>query len=373
MPSVLDVRGAIEAFAPSSLAESWDNVGLLVGADEWAADRVLLTIDLTERVLEEAIQRGAGLVVAYHPLIFRPMGRITGAAGKERIVLGAARAGIAVHCPHTALDACEGGVNDWLAEGLGQGDVRALTPHESRPPSQSCKIVTFAPADAVDRIRRALSTVGAGKIGNYELCSFEMAGEGTFLPGEGARPAIGRPGQIERVREVRLEMVCSVSALGLAAATLRQFHPYEEPPLEIYELRALPARKVGIGRRLTLDQPVSLTELVARVKAHLAVPHVVLSEGKGSTDDIAVVGICAGSGGSLLDAALAQSCRCYFTGEMGHHDVLRAHELGCSVILAGHTNTERGYLVRLRDRLAKAVPGAEFLVSCEDREPLRVG
>jgi len=373
MPTVLDVRTALESFAPPSLSESWDNVGLLVGADGWSAERVLLTIDLTERVLEEAIAARVGLVITYHPPIFAPLKRITDAPGKERIVLGAARAGIAIHCPHTALDACAGGVNDWLAEGLGRGDVRALGPHEALPPSQACKIVTFAPADAVDRIRRALSTVGAGKIGEYELCSFETAGEGTFLPGERARPVVGRPGQLERVREVRLEMVCPVEALGLASATLRQFHPYEEPPMEIYQLRAHPSRNVGIGRRLVLDQPVPLAELVGRVKSHLGVPHVLLSEGRGTCDDIAVIGICAGSGGALLETALAQGCRCYFSGEMGHHDVLKAHERGCAVILAGHTNTERGYLGRLKDRLVSAVPGTEFLLSGEDREPLRVG
>jgi dinuclear metal center YbgI/SA1388 family protein len=373
MATVLDVRTALESFAPPSLSESWDNVGLLLGADGWAAARVLLTIDLTERVLEEAIAARAGLVITYHPPIFAPLKRITDAPGKERIVLGAARAGVAIHCPHTALDACSGGVNDWLAEGLGRGDVRALGPHEALPPSQACKIVTFAPADAVDRIRRALSTVGAGKIGEYELCSFEITGEGTFLPSPGAQPAIGRPGQLERVREIRLEMVCSEEALGLAAATLRQFHPYEEPAMEIHRLRAHPLRNVGIGRRLVLDQPVALPELVARVKAHLGVPHVLLSEGRGTSEDIAIIGVCAGSGGALLDTALAQGCRCYFSGEMGHHDVLKAHERGCAVILAGHTNTERGYLGRLRERLSAAVPGSEFLISSEDREPLRVG
>lgn len=372
MPTVGDICTAIESFAPSSLAEAWDNVGLLIGAESWNADRVLLTIDLTEAVLAEAIAERVGLAIAYHPLIFKPITRITDAAGKGRIVLGAAHAGIAVHSPHTALDASVGGINDWLAEGLGSGDVRALQPQDRLPASEACKLVTFCPVDAVDRVRRALSTVGAGKIGNYELCSFEVHGEGTFLGNDASAPAVGRRGVLERVREVRLEMVCPTEALGLAATTLRQFHPYEEPPLEIYQLRARPHRSIGLGRRLTLDRPAPLSDLVERLKAHLEISAVVVAEGRSAPQSIGIIGICAGSGGSLLDEALSQGCQLYFTGEMGHHDVLKAQERGCSVILAGHTNTERGFLPRLRERLLERVSGVEILVSREDREPLQV-
>ncbi|MFO0872805.1 MAG: Nif3-like dinuclear metal center hexameric protein [Phycisphaerales bacterium] len=372
MPLVSTIRAALESIAPPSLAEPWDNVGLLVGADAWETSRVLLTIDLTESVLEEAIAVGAGMVVAYHPLIFKPIARITDAAGKGRIVLGAARAGIAVHSPHTAIDACTGGVNDWLVEGFGRGDVRALKAHEGLPQSEECKIVTFCPVDAVERVRRALSTVGAGKIGNYELCSFEIHGEGTFLGNDESNPTIGRRGVLERVREVRLEMVCPIAALGLAVTTLRQFHPYEEPPIEIYRLQPRPERRVGPGRRLHLDRAATLAELVERIKAHLGTKAVVIAEGRGAPAELATIGICAGSGGALLDAALAQGCHCYFTGEMGHHDVLKAQELGCCVILAGHTNTERGYLPRLAAELTRRVPGLDVQVSKEDREPLKV-
>ncbi|HMN95095.1 MAG TPA: Nif3-like dinuclear metal center hexameric protein [Phycisphaerales bacterium] len=376
MPTVGDICAAIESFAPASFAEEWDNVGLLVGSTSWAAERILLTIDLTDAVLAEAIAQRVGLVIAYHPLIFKPIVRVTDSAGKGRIVLGAARAGIAVHSPHTALDASAGGINDWLAEGLGTGDVRALTPHEALPKSEECKLVTYCPVDAVDRVRRALSTVGAGKIGNYELCSFEIHGEGTFLGNEESSPALGRRGVLERVREVRLEMVCPRDALGLAVTTLRQFHPYEEPPLEIHQLRPRPQRTIGLGRRLTLDRPAPLAELVERIKGHLGIPAVVVAEGGGAgggaVGPIGIVGICAGSGGSLLDEALAQGCQLFYTGEMGHHDVLKAQERGCSVVLAGHTNTERGFLPRLRDRLAERCPGVEILISREDREPLAV-
>lgn len=372
MPTIASIRAALESIAPSSYAEAWDNVGLLVGADAWETNKVLLTIDLTESVLEEAMALGAGMVIAYHPLIFKPIARITDAAGKGRIVLGAARAGIAVHSPHTAIDACKGGVNDWLAEGLGGGDVRALKPHEGLPQSEASKIVTFCPVDAVERVRRALSTVGAGKIGNYELCSFELHGEGTFLGNDASNPTVGRPGVLERVREVRLEMVCPIAALGLAVATLRQFHPYEEPPIEIYRLQPRPERRVGSGRRLHLDRAASLAALVQRIKHHLGIKAVVIAQGRDAPAEISTIGVCAGSGGSLLDAALEQGCQCYFTGEMGHHDVLKAQELGCSVILAGHTNTERGFLPRLAAELKQRVADAEFVMSQRDREPLTV-
>src|SRR5690554_3984964 len=181
----------LEQIAPPEYAESWDNVGLLIGEESWPADDVLLTIDLTEAVLEEAVAAGVNMIVAYHPPIFDALKSVNDRTAKSRIVLNAIKNNIAVYSPHTALDAAPGGVNDWLAQGLGHGDVRALVSHGALPETEECKIVTFCPPDAADQIRNGLAAAGAGRIGAYQLCSFEIPGTGTFLGGEGTDPVVG--------------------------------------------------------------------------------------------------------------------------------------------------------------------------------------
>lgn len=361
----------LERLAPPALAASWDNVGLLIGSSRWPASPLLLTIDLTDAVLAEAIDGGVKMIVSYHPPIFEKLARVTDETPKQRVVLGCARAGIAVYSPHTALDATPGGINDWIAEGLGHGDVRALRAAETLPASEECKLVTFCPVEAAGRVREALATVGAGRIGDYELCSFEIPGTGTFFGGETTNPRVGRKGELERVAEVRLEMVCPEASLALAVTTLREFHPYEEPPIEIYRLRARPQRGTGEGRRLVLDRPASLPQLTERMKQRLGVGTLRVAAGEGAPRRYRTIGLCAGAGGGLLDAATAAGCELYLTGEMRHHDVLAAQAGGCTVVLAGHTNTERGYLKVLRRKLRAELGDLEVRISRRDGDPLR--
>jgi dinuclear metal center YbgI/SA1388 family protein len=361
----------LESIAPPEFAAEWDNVGLLIGTPEWQASPLLLTIDLTETVLREALDAGTRMVVSYHPPIFEPLGRLTDTTAGQRIALEAARGGVAVHSPHTALDAAPGGINDWIARGLGPGDVRALEAQRSLPPSEQCKLVTFCPADAADRIRSALATVGAGRIGRYELCSFEIAGTGTFFAGEGTSPRVGGKGSLQRVDELRLEMVCPETSLALAVTTLREFHPYEEPPIEIYRLQPRPQRGVGVGRRVVLDQKLPLPALVERIKRCLGVNTLRVAVSEGAPRRYRTIGLCAGAGGSLRPSATEQGCELFLTGEMRHHDVLAAKADGCTVVLAGHTNTERGYLRVLRKRLRAALPELTVSVSRRDADPMK--
>lgn len=370
---VQQVTAALETIAPLHYAMEWDNVGLLIGSPEWTARAIMLTIDLTEDVLREAKEHNVQMIMAYHPAIFHPLNRISNTSLTEQIVLEAARSGIAVYSPHTALDAAPGGLNDWLAEGVrgnDGGDVRALEAYHALPESEQCKIVTFCPADAVDAIRNGLGTVGAGRIGEYQLCSFELRGTGTFFGGDTTDPAVGEKGRLEHVDEVRLEMVCSEPALGLAVLALREFHPYEEPPVEIYRLHPRPNRKVGQGRRVVLDQKVTLEQIVNRIKDRMGVTRIRVAVGRGAPDSYRTVGLSAGAGASLIDAAIDQGCELFFTGEMRHHDVLAAQARGCTIILAGHTNTERGYLPVLRGRLLQLLPDTTVEVSTRDCDPL---
>lgn len=369
---VADIVNLLHSIAPPEFAEEWDNVGLLVGDRNWPVESILLTIDLTEDVMDEAIRAGVQMIVSYHPPIFSPLKQITDSDVKQRIVLDAASSKIAIHSPHTALDAAPDGVNDWLASCVGQGDTRALHSYEHLPETEQCKIVTFCPADAVEQIRNGLAAAGAGIIGNYQLCSFEISGRGTFRGGEDTSPAIGRRGSLEHVDEVRLEMVCPRARLALAIISLREFHPYEEPPIEIYQLLPRPQRNTGAGRRVTLDQPATLKSLIERIKDQLGVEHLLVAPAKDAPARYERIGLCAGAGRSLLDAAIANDCKLFLTGELGHHDVLSAQAHGCTVILAGHTNTERGYLKVLRKRMLESLEGIDVIIAKRDADPLRV-
>jgi dinuclear metal center YbgI/SA1388 family protein len=407
---VNDLVRAMERLAPPQCAEEWDRVGLLVGhRSREVRGPVLLTIDLTERVLDEALALRAGAVVAYHPPLWDPITRLTDETSRARIVLRAAEAGLAIYSPHTALDNVEGGVTDWLCEGLSGGGVTAPTPDGPRPDhaqpgriagdcrsmrasatlpaTEQVKIVTFLPERELEQVRAALASSGAGIIGNYQVCSFAVRGEGTFLGGEGSKPAVGRAGELERHTEARLEMVCSRAALPLALETLRRFHPYEEPALDIYALEPKPRRRTGAGRRLTLDRPASLRELAERFKTFLARPRMRYAAAGDETRPVTRLGVVPGAGASLLKDAIADGCEVFVTGEMKHHEVIEALHNRVSVILGGHTNTERGYLARLAVRLraelqsaataggadAASAPGTPVIdvrVSAEDHDPV---
>ncbi|MAY73228.1 MAG: Nif3-like dinuclear metal center hexameric protein [Phycisphaerae bacterium] len=384
--TVADLINAMETVAPLAGAEPWDRVGLAVGhpGDELSGP-TLLTIDLTETVMEEAVQLGASAIVCYHPPIWRPLERLTDATPAERIVREAIGSNIAIYSPHTALDAAENGLTDWLCEGIAgvvetdtghrvAADCRALAPASLPSPTRQVKVIVFVPEDKIDQCRSAMATAGAGIIGLYRVCSFSTAGEGTFLPTQGAHPTRGSVGGLERVKERRLEMVCSRSALPLVIETLRQFHPYEEPAFDIVELLPEPHRRSGAGRKLVLDQPATIETIGLRLRAHLDHDRIKFAVPSGDSGDemMRIVGVVPGAGAGLLDQAAQEGCELFVTGEMKHHDVLAAQAHGISVMLAGHTNTERGYLPRLANRLEALLPGLSLQISETDEDPLRV-
>jgi dinuclear metal center YbgI/SA1388 family protein len=369
---------ALQTLAPHHLAETWDQVGLHVGDPGQSVSRALMCIDLTEPVLEEAIQQRAQLIVAYHPPIFKPLARLTAEDTKQRIILRAARKGIAIYSPHTALDAAQGGVNDWLATGLGEGTSRTIKPatEPGEPggpgaaggtPGAGFQLVTFVPQDALDPVRSAVCQAGAGQIGDYQACSYAGEGQGTFLGGDSTSPTIGRAGRFERVPELRLELPVPADRLAAVVAALREAHPYEEPAFDIYPLQAAPDSRTGQGRVVTLDKPVTLTALIKRVKDHLRVKHLEVASPPG-LKRIQHIGLCAGAGGSLL--ADAGPIDAFLTGEMRHHDALEAAGRGVALLLAGHTQTERPYLPTYRRRLKKLTGQAiEWRISKADRPP----
>ncbi len=375
-----DLIDVLERVAPPPLAEEWDNTGLLLGdPDDDLAGPVLLTIDLTMPVVVEAIENSCSTIVSYHPPIFRPIRSLTPDAPKGRVLLSIIGAGMSVYSPHTALDAVPGGVADWLLDCCASDDPARVPPddrvalraHHSADPNATHKLVTFVPETHADKVREALAGAGAGRIGAYSRCSFNLAGTGTFFGSESTNPAVGKRGRPEAVEETRIEMVIGARNLAQAIAVLRSAHPYEEPAFDLYALAHKPDTNSGPGRCATLAGPIDAQSLAARVKKNLGVPMVKVAQGVGG-QTIRRVAVCPGSGGSLIDAALEQGCDAFVTGEMTHHDVFAANDAGLTIILAGHTNTERGYLPILAARIKKLAPAVETIVSSADASPFEV-
>ncbi|HEX2669630.1 MAG TPA: Nif3-like dinuclear metal center hexameric protein, partial [Polyangiaceae bacterium] len=304
--TLAEVLALLERLAPLDLSEDWDNTGLLLEPASAATrpiERAFLCIDLSEAVLEEAIERGADFVIAYHPPIFRGLKRLRARSPEERVLLRALDAGLAVYSPHTALDAAEGGMNDWLARPFGPGNVTPLRAAPQKAAHEEFKLVVFVPQANVADLRGALSReLGAGSIGNYSECSYELEGRGSFFGNQATQPRVGERGKLEFVAETRLEMRCPASALTDLARVIAAHHPYEEPAWDVYPLLTPARNKAGAGRLVRLAAPISLTEAIARLKAHLGLAHlrVATASAHSSGNPIECIAVCAGAGGGLF-------------------------------------------------------------------------
>jgi len=367
VPEIIKI---FEAIAPPHLAEDWDNVGLLIGDKLTDVKRLMPCIDLTMPVLKEAHARGANLVMAYHPPIFKPISRVT--ASDTPVAYAAARMGLAVYSMHTALDAAVGGTHDVLADATG---MAARRPIESPAMAGRCKIVVFAPPGDLERISEAAFEAGAGRIGDYSRCGFFTNGVGTFLPGKGASPKVrgerAAGSRQEFVDEVRLEMVAPRSKAAAIVLAVRGVHSYEEPAIDVYPLDDYPPG-CGRGRIGELERPTSLDAILRRLKRAAGVKNVLVAKAADKGRKAQTVACAAGAGGSLLKAAIKQDAQVFVTGEVRHHDALAAAASGITVICLGHSNSERMALARVAQRLRDAMPGLPVVLSRADRDPFEI-
>ena len=355
---------ALESIAPTRHAEAWDNVGLIAGAPRQPVSRVMLTIDYTPEVAAEAEAEGCDAVVAYHPPIFEAVKRLV--AGS--LVFDAVRRGVALYSPHTALDVAEGGTNDVLADAIGLGPDRAPL-RLAQTKAGQYKLVTFVPENDAERVSRAMFDAGAGRIGDYRMCSFRSPGTGTFFGDESTNPAVGERGRLEEASEVRVETVVPIAKVDAVIRALRASHPYEEPAFDLQQLAA-PPEGLGLGRVGDFAEPVERGELVERLKRELGLAHVLVAgPAEGAVRRAAV---CAGACGNLLDDAIAARAQFYVTGEMRHHDALKAARAGVTVVCTLHSNSERAVLTRLKRRLADSLPELPVILSRQDRDPFAV-
>ncbi|GEE03422.1 GTP cyclohydrolase 1 type 2 [Gordonia spumicola] len=365
--TLADVIAGLDAAYPPALAESWDSVGLVCGDPSEPVHRVVVCVDVTDDVVDHAVEIGADLVLAHHPLLMRGVDTVSAATPKGRIVHRLIRAGCALFTAHTNADKARPGVNDALAAALGLLDTRPLDPE---PAPTLDKWVVMVPEGNVDQVSEAMFAAGAGAVGDYRDCRWGVVGTGQFRPVDGASPAIGGVGELTHVDEERLETVAPRRARSAVLAALRAAHPYEEPAFDVFEQAAVDG-DLGLGRIGRLPAAMTLAEFVSHVGDSLpSAAWPVRAAGDPDTV-VETVAVCGGAGDSLIGAATAARVDAYVTGDLRHHVVDEATRAGAPALVdAGHWATEFPWCASAADLLTEL--GCDAAVHTPPTDPFTV-
>ena len=330
---IKEIVSALERFAPLPLQDGFDNAGLQIGLTDAEATGALLCLDVTEAVLDEAIALGYNLVISHHPLIFKGYKSITGKDYVERCILKAIKNDLVIYAAHTNLDNAAGGVNFKIAEKIGLKNVRVLEAKENA----LLKLVTFVPTAQADEVRKALFAAGCGCIGNYDSCSYNIEGEGTFRAGDGTHPFCGKAGELHTEREVRVETVLPAHKKAEAIKALLSKHPYEEPAFDLYPLQNS-WKQAGAGIIGELEKPETELEFLKRIKKLFEVG--CLRHNKLTGREIQTVALCGGAGAFLMPLAISNRADVFITGEIKYHDYF-GHDTDILLAEIGHYESEQ--------------------------------
>ena len=359
---VRDIASFLDNAIPLSFQESYDNAGLQVGDPENEITSALLTLDVTEEILEEASLSGCGIIIAHHPLIFAPLKKLTGRTYQERIVKRAIKDNIAVYACHTNLDTFNYSVSRKMAEKISLQNIEVLSPAKDKV----CKLVTFVPEDHIDKVRNAIFEAGAGVLGKYDRCSFNAEGSGTYRAGEGTSPFRGEEGEFHSEKEIRLETVFLSHLRPLVLGALRQSHPYEEVAYDIYSLDN-ELFSSGLGCHGKLPEKVragDFLEMLADVFGAGGIRYA------GSRDTyIEKVALCGGSGASLLGDAIRAGCDAFVTGDIKYHDFFNT-EGRLLLVDIGHHESEKFAPEILYELIIKKFPTFALRFSEKNTNPI---
>lgn len=347
MRTVGEIARELDALAPPSTAESWDNVGLLAGDPAWETAGAVVAIDLTEAAIDAAERLGYRLIINHHPCIFpkgRGLDRVTPSGGMRSLIFRALERRIAVYSTHTNFDQCALEVVRDVSEALGAVAHGRLVDH---PEESLLKLVTFVPTAQAEAVRVALTEAGAGHIGDYDACSFASTGEGTFRGNDRTRPFLGQPDVLERAGETRLETVLPRGLRGQVLAALVASHPYEEVAYDFYALEQRPpsrgiVRGLGYGFWGEFGEPKPYAEFHKDVIRIFHIPGYLHTEPL--PQYVKRFAFVAGKGAGFVEAAAALRCDVFLTGEAGYHVALSGAHRDMSVIELGHRESERFFL-----------------------------
>ncbi|MBE7490676.1 MAG: Nif3-like dinuclear metal center hexameric protein [Planctomycetes bacterium] len=336
----------LDRLYPFALAEEWDNVGLIAGDSRAEVAGVLLALDVTRDVLAEAGTAGCNVVITHHPVIFRPIRRLNESELQGALVGQALRDRIALIALHTNLDSAVGGLNDTLCDLLGLQGVKPLVDSGRE---RFYKLAVFVPETHADKVRQALFDGGAGHVGNYDSCSFNTQGVGTFRGMVGkTSPFLGTPGELERAQEIKIEVILRREVAGRVVGAMLGAHPYEEVAYDLIPLHNKESG-TGLARIGKLAQAETLAAFTKRVQDLGIFVKAVLGAPEKRVQKVA---LCSGAGSDFCTSALSHGADVYLTAELKHHHALAAHDKGMALVETDHYTLEQKHWPRLAEILS---------------------
>lgn len=330
---IREIISFFEEKAPAELQESYDNSGLLVGEPNNEISKALISLDVTNEILDEAINQKCNLIISHHPLIFKAIKKLTGGNLTERLIVKAIKNDIAIYAIHTNLDNVSNGVNSILAKKLGINNPEILLPSNSR----LNKIVCFCPISHADKVKQSMFNAGAGKIGNYDNCSFNIEGTGSFRALEYANPFVGNIGKTHYEKEIRIETIVPDFKTSGVIKSMIIAHPYEEVAYDIYQLENK-STLTGAGMIGELNEEMEIIDFLHLVKNKLNAQFI--KHNKLLKRKVKKIAICGGSGSFLINTAHRKNADIYITGDIKYHEFFE-HQGEMTIVDAGHYETEQ--------------------------------
>ncbi len=363
MMKLREITDFLEAWAPPSLQESYDNSGLLIGEKDDEIKQALITLDITEKVIDEAIETKSNLIIAHHPFIFKGIKKIGNRHWIDRCIRKAIKHDIAIYAIHTNLDNIHTGVNRKIAGRLGLENLEILSPKRDT----LSKLTVFIPKDDTDQVLKAMFEAGAGNVGNYDHCSFHLDGTGTFRGNESSNPTLGKIGKDETVDETRVEVLVANHKLSAVLSAMQKAHTYEEVAHYITPLSNI-NQEVGSGMIGHLPKELLSEEFLGHLKEKMELS--TIRHTKLTSKSIKKVALCGGSGSFLLSQAIAKGADVFVTADFKYHDFFEAND---EVIIAdiGHYESEVFTKELLHDKLTKKFAKFAFRLSQVDTNPIK--
>jgi len=360
---IKEIITVLEEMAPLAYAEDFDNIGLLIGNKDTETSGILVCHDALENVIEEAITKNCNLVVCFHPILFSGLKKITGANYVERALIKAIKNDIAIYAVHTALDNHSKGVNHIFAKALGLKDIKILIPKQN----YIRKLITYTIAENAEEVRNALFDAGAGTIGNYENCSFNSQGIGTYMGNENSNPEVGERFEFVENNEIKIEVTFEKHLESKILKALFKHHAYEEVAYEIYELQNK-HQNIGLGAIGTLEKPMTESDFLNLVKEKMQTPSIRHTNFLGK--NIQKVAVLGGSGSFAIKNAMQAGADAFLTADLKYHNFYEAEN---QLLLAdiGHFESERYTKNYIVDFLQKKIPNFAIILSEENTNPVK--
>lgn len=360
---IKEIVCALERFAPLPLQDGFDNAGLQIGLTEAEATGALLCLDVTESVIDEAIKLGYNIIISHHPLIFKGYKSITGKDYIERCIIKAIKNDIVIYSAHTNLDNAFNGVNYKIAEKIGLKNISILAPKFN----SLLKLVTFTTEESAQAVRNALFSAGCGHIGNYDSCSFNSTGEGTFRALNGATPYCGKINELHFEKEVKIETIFPAFKKESVIKALLDAHPYEEPAYDLYSLQNS-WQQCGAGIIGELSTPISELQFLTDIKHKFNTG--CIKYNRCSDRNIQKIAICGGSGSFLLPQAIQNDADAFVTGEIKYHDYF-GHDNEILMAEIGHYESEQYTQELLQEIIEKAFPDLKVAITSINTNPIK--